>query len=45
MHTMGAIGVYVIMPIIFISLFVVIVWGMLTDGGTKNKNKKQDNDK
>jgi uncharacterized membrane protein len=39
---MGAIGVYVIMPIIFISLFVVIVWGILTDGGTKKKNKKDE---
>ena len=44
MHTMGAIGVYVIMPIIFISFNVVIIWGMLTDGGTKKKNKKQDNE-
>jgi uncharacterized membrane protein len=39
---MGAIGVYVIMPIIFISLFVVIVWSMFTDGGTKKKNKKDE---
>lgn len=42
MHILGVIGIYVIMPIVFISLLVVIIWGMLTDGGTKKKNKKPD---